>query len=449
MPSPASQNTPPPPSLYQPSDSPKDILIIAIGSYGDVFPLLHLASTLQSTGHHITFATRPGYKHLANDAGVPFTPLGDDELFEEMAGDPDLWHPTKGPLLIIDKAIPNLLQPVYNLTEKHYKTSGNNLIVLTPALGMGARIARQKYPFRLVMTQLQPLLFQSVHAPYRASHAIPDLTRLPKLIRVPVTHTLYYFLNKYTDRLMFPVVNPFISNHGLDTVKRNFFASWIHSPDINLALFPEAFCPAQPDWPPHTHHIGFPPFELDLGKPFTAKLQSFLDKHSAADQKPLLFTPGSENRHAQTFFQSALAATQNLDRPAIFATQFTEHLPYPPKQLPEHVLHVPYAPFAKLLPHCAAIIHHGGIGTTARAITTATPQLIMPLSHDQPDNASRVRRLDIGDYLPPKKFTPRRLSQKLDYLLTKPRIAGNCKQIAEIINRQTITPDRLDQLTTQ
>ncbi len=46
-----------------------------------------------------------------------------------------------------------------------------------------------------------------------------------------------------------------------------------------------------------------------------------------------------------------------------------------------------------LVPRLAALVHHGGIGTTAQAMRAGVPQLITPFAHDQFDNAARVERL--------------------------------------------------------
>ena len=79
-------------------------------------------------------------------------------------------------------------------------------------------------------------------------------------------------------------------------------------------------------------------------------------------------------------------------------TQFDEQLPAP---LPDHVVHVSYAPFSRVLPRCAAFIHHGGIGTTAQALRAGVRQVVVRLAHDQFDNAMRVRRLGSGVELAP------------------------------------------------
>jgi len=72
-----------------------------------------------------------------------------------------------------------------------------------------------------------------------------------------------------------------------------------------------------------------------------------------------------------------------------FLTRYPHQLPAP---LPPFVRKCAFAPFTELFPLCAALMHHGGIGTTARALAAGTPQLILPLAYDQPDNAARVKR---------------------------------------------------------
>ena len=54
------------------------------------------------------------------------------------------------------------------------------------------------------------------------------------------------------------------------------------------------------------------------------------------------------------------------------------------------MLWLPYVPLRALLPRCAALVHHGGIGTTAEALRAGVPQVIVPLAYDQFDNAARV-----------------------------------------------------------
>src|SRR5262249_31774015 len=81
-----------------------------------------------------------------------------------------------------------------------------------------------------------------------------------------------------------------------------------------------------------------------------------------------------------------LAGTQRLGRRAVVLTPHREQVPAP---LPAGALWLPYVPLAALLPRAAALVHHGGIGTTAEALRAGVPQVIVPLAYDQFDNAAR------------------------------------------------------------
>ena len=132
--------------------------------------------------------------------------------------------------------------------------------------------------------------------------------------------------------------------------------------------------------------------------------------------------------HGQAFFAAAVDACRRLGRRGILLSRHTEHLP---PSLPGTVMHAAYAPFSELLPRAAALVHHGGIGTTAQAMRAGVPQLLMPMSHDQPDNALRVEKFGVGAALPPKKFTGPAVAKTLDGLLNSPRVAAACRAVAE------------------
>ena len=54
------------------------------------------------------------------------------------------------------------------------------------------------------------------------------------------------------------------------------------------------------------------------------------------------------------------------------------------------------APYYELFPKCRVLVHSGGIGTTAQALRSGKPQVIIPFAFDQFDNAERVVRLGCG-----------------------------------------------------
>ena len=81
------------------------------------------------------------------------------------------------------------------------------------------------------------------------------------------------------------------------------------------------------------------------------------------------------------------------------------------------VLAVDYVPHAAIFPRAAAIVHQGGIGTTAEAMRSGRPMVVVPFAHDQPDNARRVERLGISRTIPRQQYTVRRAVSNLRRVL--------------------------------
>ena len=102
--------------------------------------------------------------------------------------------------------------------------------------------------------------------------------------------------------------------------------------------------------------------------------------------------------------------------------------------LPAHVLWQPYVPLRAILPRCAALVHHGGIGTTAEALRAGVPQVIVPLAYDQFDNAARVTALQAGarESGGTAGASPRALARTLRRLLDSAEVRAGCAHVAEL-----------------
>ena len=129
----------------------------------------------------------------------------------------------------------------------------------------------------------------------------------------------------------------------------------------------------------------------------------------------------------QSFFAASAGACRMLKRRGILLSRHRDHIP---RDLPPGVIHVDYAPFSQLLPRCAALVHHGGIGTTAQALAAGVPQLVMPLAHDQFDTAMRVRRLGVGSSIPVKRYNAPRVARELAELLGSSQVRERCRAVA-------------------
>jgi UDP:flavonoid glycosyltransferase YjiC (YdhE family) len=204
-----------------------------------------------------------------------------------------------------------------------------------------------------------------------------------------------------------------------------------HSPSLVLALFSKRLADRQPDWPPQTVVTGFPFLEQEGGSGLPAALARFLD----AGPPPLVFTLGSSAVwDAGPFYQHSAAATQRLGRRAVLLVgRATGNRP---AELPEGVVACDYAPFAELFPRAAAVVHQGGIGTTGRALQAGCPMLVMPFTHDQPDNAERVRRLGVARTIFRRRYTPARAAAELGSLLEEPAYARRASEVGEQVRQE-------------
>ena len=119
-------------------------------------------------------------------------------------------------------------------------------------------------------------------------------------------------------------------------------------------------------------------------------------------------------------------------------TRYPEQLPKDPG---DHARHEAYVPFSRVFPRCAAVVHHGGIGTCGQALAAGVPQLTMPLAFDQPDNATRLERLGVALWVRPKKFRGERVASQLAALLGDERILGRCRHWAAEIRRHDAAAD--------
>lgn len=103
-------------------------------------------------------------------------------------------------------------------------------------------------------------------------------------------------------------------------------------------------------------------------------------------------------------------------------------------------------PFASLLPRVAAVVHHGGIGTTADAFRAGTPQLIVPFAYDQFDNGLRAKRLGVADVLLAKRLSVGRMQKRLAHLLVSHDVAQACRAIAQKMAQKHELPWLLDRI---
>jgi rhamnosyltransferase subunit B len=121
----------------------------------------------------------------------------------------------------------------------------------------------------------------------------------------------------------------------------------------------------------------------------------------------------------------------------------------PPENLPPDIIAIDYVPYSQIFPHACAIVHQGGIGTTAQALKAGRPTLIMPYSYDQPDNAARVERLGTSRTISRQQYTGSRVAKELQILLENPKYKIKALEIGNIIQLEDGTKVACDAIEQQ
>ena len=399
------------------SEATPHYLVITVGTTGDIYPFMRIASALQALGRRVTFITNAYHANLVQGAGLPFVGLGTNEDYLRVVANPDIWDPKKG----FSALLANYRDLLEQIDEAIRSVSAQapQVAITHPFAVPGAAISRERgFIKAIVAAYLAPSNLRTCYDPL---HIGP--TSVPRWVPMSWRRALWRFVEKgWIDPVAIAQINA--AREALDLPKVHSLLTHIaETPDLSVTLFPSWFAPPVPDWPHPLITGDFQLFEAATQDGFTEDLSAFL----AAGEKPLVFTPGTGNLHAAEFFACALSAVNSLGKRAIFLTKERAQVP---AHLPKSVLWQPYVPLSALLPHAAVLVHHGGIGTTAEALRSGTPQLIAPFAWDQFDNGARIASLGVGMTTPAKRLRPRKLARSLQTLANSDAIRARCSQFA-------------------
>lgn len=391
------------------------ILLLTIGSSGDVHPFIGLGLALQKRGHSVKLITNPFFGEIAHRVGLELVPLGEIETYRNVVADPMLWHKKKGTVVVFDLVL-NGLRETYDAVVDNYVPG--ETVVVASSLGLAARIAQDKLQIPTVTVHLAPSQFRSHSSPPK----LPGLW-MPAWLPMWVKKRMWAAGDRYfIDPMLGPRVNALRAELGLPAVDGILRDFW-NSPQRVIGLFPDWFAEPQADWPGQMRLTGFPRYDEAGACAADPALEQFLND----GDPPIAFTPGSAMYHGHDFFLASVEACKRLNRRGILLTKHAEQIP---KNLPTTIRHFAYAPFSQLLPRAAALVHHGGIGTSAQALAAGCRQLVTPFAHDQFDNADRLVRLGVARSIVARKYTASSATRELSKLLVDARVSQRCAEIA-------------------
>ncbi len=397
------------------------VLLPTIGSAGDVNPMIALGLALQRRGHRATIITNESFGDFVRSVGLGFVQLGTIAEGEEAINDPRLWHPIKAFQCIAERALVPNIPRLYDILASHQEP---DVVVAAPGTCLGAKIAQEKRGMSLATVHLQPIVIRSLVDGGRLGR-FPMGPGTPRLVKKAVYGIADTF---FVNRHLLPALNQFRTQLGLPPVD-NPFGDYLHSTQLVIGLFPEWYAPPQPDWPPNTHITGFVLQDAGGDEETATAAEEFLN----AGPPPVVFTPGSATTGQQKFFAESVEACRIGGLRAMLVTNFPEQLP---AKLPDFARAFGYLPFSRILPRCAALAYHGGIGTLAQAVKAGIPHLVVPNAHDQPDNALRIERLGLGRSLYPERYKAARVARILKEIIGDRAIRQNCRDFAKVIDSE-------------
>ncbi|HSR42362.1 MAG TPA: glycosyltransferase [Longimicrobiales bacterium] len=388
-----------------------NVLLVGLGSSGDVNPLLGIGSALADRGHRTTLVSAPPFAHAAAAIGADFSPIGTREEYEAVYAHPHLWHPRRG-LGVFFPYAAGLADETAAVVEARF-VEGETVVVATFQC-FGARVAQEALGVPVCTVLPNPILVQSVHDPGRSPMGNP-----PRWLGKGAVRLMYRIANREISRHARSGVNGARATRGLEPPVLDI-VGWSRSPDRVLALWPAILAPPQPDWPPQVRTTGFIRYDGPASVGWSPP------DHLPDRSDWLVFTPGTRMTHGRTFFDIACEASVRLRTPTLLVARDRSALP---EILPEGVWHLEYAPFAWLFERAATVVHHGGIGTAGRALEAGVPQVIVPSGFDQFDNAERVARLGVGRRLRRRDLTAAALEEAIEELATDARTMERCRDV--------------------
>jgi len=378
------------------------IVLTTFGSLGDLHPFLALGLGLKARGHAVALATHEYYRSKIETAGLDFFPVRPNASPDDRELIAHAMDLKKGPERVLREIVLPVLRESYE--DLLAAARGADFLVSHP-LTFAAPVIAEVLGIRWASAVLTPMGFFSAFDP-PVFPAYPGLARLrvfgPRVNR---------WVMDFGRRTVLPWTEPvrrLRADLGLPPGANPLFEGQ-YSPHLVLALFSRVFGAPRPDWPARTVQTGFLFYDRHDGQDeLPAEVEDFL----AAGEAPLVFTLGSAAVLTPgDFFAASAAAARQLGRRAVLVGG------EPQADLPPSVLAVPYAAYSRIFPRAAAIVHQGGIGTVGQALAAGRPMLVVPFSHDQPDNAARLVRLGVARILRRDRYTAPRAAGALRALL--------------------------------
>lgn len=405
------------------------VLILAIGSRGDVQPYVALGKGLRRAGHDVVLATSPRFRALVEEHGIGWAYLSDDlvALVESPAGRGAFED--MGGLVSGVRAARRLFRQAeaiqHDLVRDGWtaaQAARPDVIVFHPKMLAGAHYA-EALGVPAVLAAVFPQLVPTAAMPGVGFPDWPLGTVYRRLTQRIVLAAAGALGRRY--------YGPWRAAHGLTRRSAGLLAAPDGSPLPVLFGYSRHVAPDPPDWPPGVSASGFWVLERDAPWTPPAALADFL----AAGAPPVYVGFGSmAGRDPERTTRLVVEALERAGVRGILATGWGGLAASAP---PPGVFALDEAPHDWLFPRVAAVVHHGGSGTTAAGLRAGRPTVICPFFGDQLFWGRRVRDLGVGSApIPQKRLTAERLASAIREVTTSAAIRRAADALGETLRQE-------------
>ncbi|MEV8021869.1 glycosyltransferase [Streptomyces sp. NPDC086554] len=355
------------------------ITFLAFGSRGDTQPYLPVGQALEKRGHHVRIATGRIYADLVHDAGLEHIPIDLDVSQVLSSSDGQQWlGAERNPLRLAKRLRPLTAAYADQVVSDMADACASADAVVCSVFGMMFRpvIVPPTTPF--CYGGLQPMYptrdFPTIQLSHRRSLGGPGNRWSHRVVE----NTLWRAFRSALVRR---------SAAGRRVPLRAPTAQLRRAGHPLLYGFSPTVVPRPADWPSFVHVTGYWFTELSPSWAPSPELSAFLD----SGPPPVFVGFGSmvpnDPRETGQLVRTALRRAGL--RGVLLGDPATE-----PSDDEFHV--ISGAPHQWLFPRMAAVVHHGGAGTTAAGLRAGVPQVITPFFLDQPFWGERLAALGVG-----------------------------------------------------
>ncbi len=401
------------------------ITILTGGSRGDTEPYIALGSALKKAGYKVRIATFEKYEKSAKEYGLDFYPIKGD--VSAVASSDDLQSAMKAdnPIKVLF-SFNKMRSYVYDLQEQYFEAcQGSEVIIYHPGMPIGYFAAKKlgipsifAPPFPMTPTSDFPSLIF-----YKA----PRLGKRFNLFSHRMLERIMWFASKA------PLKQFWKKKFGKKP--KNFtspFKEQNSKDNPTIISCSQHVFPKPADWSDHVHITGYWFLEEKSDWKPPEELLSFLEKGNP----PIYIGFGSikDKSKAEETTRMVLDALQETGYRGIIA--LGEKGMVELDDLADNVFVLERAPHSWLFPKMAAVIHHGGAGTTAAGLHAGVPSIIIPYTNDQFAWGLRIEELAVGSKpIPRKKLSSKKLAQAINFALTE-EIKQNAKELGKKISSE-------------